>query len=259
MRTATYMNSNTISMTEIAAVIAGSSNEPRQLVTISNGQPTTDTITIAHGTENSHEAVIKLVRAYDTDLRDFGPLRFEIRKGKALRQGGFGKATEYAVLNEPQTTLLLAYMKNTPVVRDFKKRLVREFYRMAQELRDKRTPERMQARQQAKIVRRGETDTIAEFVTYAVAQGSKNAQRYYSNITTMTYQGLGFIAQVQHPVRDFMTAAQTAALTLGEVAVTEALKEGMAAGLPYKAIYQFAKERVLSLSAALPLQLKLAA
>ena len=37
-------------------------------------------------------------------FEEFGPLAFETRKGKALPQGGFAKATEYALLNEQQAT-----------------------------------------------------------------------------------------------------------------------------------------------------------
>jgi phage regulator Rha-like protein len=38
----------------------------------------TDTITLAEGTGNQHEAVIKLVRTYQSDLEEFGRVGFEI-------------------------------------------------------------------------------------------------------------------------------------------------------------------------------------
>lgn len=53
--------------------------------------------------------------------REFGPVGFEIRKGKALPQGGFAKPTEIALLNEQQATLLTTYMKNTEIDRGFEK------------------------------------------------------------------------------------------------------------------------------------------
>lgn len=41
----------------------------------------------------------------------FLPVMEETVKGKALPQGGFAKSTEIAILNEPQTTLLLTFSK----------------------------------------------------------------------------------------------------------------------------------------------------
>ena len=40
---------------------------------------------------------------------------------------------EIALLTEPQSTLLLTYMRNTDIVRAFKKKLVREFWEMVQQ------------------------------------------------------------------------------------------------------------------------------
>ena len=105
------------------------------LVIIQNDQAVTSSLTIAEGTGSSHEAVIKLTRRYKSELEEFGPIRFEIRMGSPLPQGGFGKAAEYANLNEHQATLLLTFMKNTEPIRAFKVKLVKAFYDMAERLR----------------------------------------------------------------------------------------------------------------------------
>lgn len=103
------------------------------LVTLHNGQLVTTTLAIAEGTENEHASVIALARKYQKDLEEFGPCRFEIDVVK--RPQGGGSEREIAILNEQQSTLLLTYMRNSDIVRAFKKRLVRRFYEMAQELR----------------------------------------------------------------------------------------------------------------------------
>lgn len=100
-----------------------------EIVIIADGQAVTTTLAIAEGTKNSHEAVIKLVRKYAADLREFGVLDFK-------SESSGGRPTEYAVLNEQQATLLLTYMRNSEIVRAFKKKLVKEFWSMAQRLRD---------------------------------------------------------------------------------------------------------------------------
>lgn len=91
-----------------------------ELVTVKHGEPRTTTLSISEGTDNDHKSVIQLVRQYQNDFEEFGTLAFEMRKSG-------GRPTEYASLNEPQATLLFTYMRNTDVVRDFKKRIVKAF------------------------------------------------------------------------------------------------------------------------------------
>lgn len=100
------------------------------IVAVVDGEAVTTTLTIAKGCKVDHASVIKLVRTYQGDLQEFGPIGFEIQKGSSLPQGGFAKATEYAVLNEQQSTLIMTYMRNGPVVREFKKTLVKAFWEL---------------------------------------------------------------------------------------------------------------------------------
>lgn len=102
------------------------------IVIIKDGDAVTTTLAIAEGTLNDHASVIKLVRTYQADLEEFGLLDF-----KSESTGG--RPTEYAFLSEPQSTLLLTYMRNTDIVRAFKKMLVREFWEMVQQ-RNQRAP-----------------------------------------------------------------------------------------------------------------------
>jgi phage antirepressor YoqD-like protein len=129
------MNTSVIQFEQLsgnATRFAGSENVSRtEIVSLVDGEAVTTTFAIAAGCEVDHASVIKLVRTYRADLEEFGPFGFEIQKGSSLPQGGFAKATEYAVLNEQQSTLIMTYMRNGPIVREFKKRLVKEFWQMA--------------------------------------------------------------------------------------------------------------------------------
>src|SRR5260364_290499 len=49
----------------------------QDLVRLTNGQAMTSTAVIAKGTENTHEAVIRLTRTYQADLEEFGGVRLE--------------------------------------------------------------------------------------------------------------------------------------------------------------------------------------
>lgn len=99
-----------------------------EIVTVFEGEAVTSTVTVARETENEHASVIALVRKYQADFSEFGGVRFQI---EPFETAGGAQSREIALLNEQQATLLLTYMRNTPVVREFKKRLVKEFWRMA--------------------------------------------------------------------------------------------------------------------------------
>ncbi|WP_223472864.1 MULTISPECIES: Rha family transcriptional regulator [unclassified Pseudomonas] len=100
------------------------------IVIIKDGDAVTTTLAIAEGTLNDHASVIKLVRTYQADLEDFGRVGFEIQP---FATAGGEQSREIATLNEPQSTLLLTFMRNTDVVRVFKKTLVREFWDMVRQ------------------------------------------------------------------------------------------------------------------------------
>lgn len=104
------------------------------IIRLVNDQPTTTSSAIADGVGNPHSTVIRLIRDNTSDLEDFGPIGFEIQKGKSLSQGGFARSSEIAILNEQQSMLLLTYMRNNDIVRAFKKQLIKAFFEMRAQL-----------------------------------------------------------------------------------------------------------------------------
>ena len=87
-------------------------------VVITDGEARVSTLTIAEGTENEHKNVLELVRAYQRDLEEFGRVAFETRP---FETAGGVQSREVANLNDQQATLIMTYMKNTEIVRSFKK------------------------------------------------------------------------------------------------------------------------------------------
>ena len=106
-----------------------------ELVLMHHEQPMTTSLAIAEGVESKHENVIKLVRKYVDDLSEWGRVGFEIQP---FDTDGGKQWRELAYLNEPQATLLLTFMRNSPIVIEFKKALVRAFF----ELRDQAAPQK---------------------------------------------------------------------------------------------------------------------
>lgn len=102
-----------------------------QLVMIADGERVTTTPIIAANTENEHRSVVRLVREYLADFEEFGRVRFEIAP---FETAGGEQKREIAYLNEDQAALLMTYMRNSAIVRAFKKRLIHAFREISDRL-----------------------------------------------------------------------------------------------------------------------------
>ncbi len=129
------------------------------LVTSIDGEARASTIVIARGVEQQHASIIKLLRKHIQDLEAFGHVDFKSEVVNR-RQGG-GSLREYAMLNEHQASLLIAFMRNSPRVVAFKVALIREFFRMRDELQ--RREQGLWAQMQALIAKEVESKVRASF------------------------------------------------------------------------------------------------
>jgi phage regulator Rha-like protein len=76
--------------------------------------------------------IVELLRKYKDDFLEFGTLPF---KTEGVVNNGKGEQPKTFYLNEQQATLLMTYLRNSEKVRNFKKRLVKEFYKMRESLK----------------------------------------------------------------------------------------------------------------------------
>ena len=104
--------------------------EQNSLVTVIGGEITTTSLAIAEGVDIQHKNVMETIRKNIEDFEAFSQVAFKTRLNKQ------GSPTEYALLTEPQATLLLTFMRNSEIVKRFKVRLVKEFFDMAKQLRE---------------------------------------------------------------------------------------------------------------------------
>jgi phage regulator Rha-like protein len=128
--------------------------------------------------ENEHRAVTKLIRTYKSDLEDFGVLTPVVSKPNS--KGGRPKTTYD--MNEEQATLLTTFMGNSKKVREFKSKLVREFFNMRTYIFKQET-----IRLAGKEVRKSLTDAVQESGEQERMHGHG-----YSQYTKMVYSMLGF-------------------------------------------------------------------
>lgn len=104
------------------------------LAFIQNGVAVTSSFIISEGVAIQHKNVLELIKKYVDDLKTFGNVLFET---ESFKTAGGTQRREIAILNEPQSTLLLTFFKNTEIVRRFKVALVQKFYELREQLYDK--------------------------------------------------------------------------------------------------------------------------
>lgn len=196
---------------------------------------------------SEHRNLKETIDKHIGSFSEFGVMRFETVSQKGTKGG---RPTKAYLLNEDQFTFLAMMMRNTPEVVKIKVKVAKEFIRMRQTISNlisqRDNPDWQNVRSDGKQVYLQKTDIIKEFVNYAKSQGSTSAERYYSNLATMENKALFFIERKYKNMREIMTIKQLMQIATADDVVEKAIKEGMDKELPYKEIYQLAKERVVS-------------
>lgn len=131
---------------------------PFPLVTAVDGEPRASSEVIARGVKQGHRGLMQLIRKHQANLDGFGRVQFETR---TFKTAGGPQQREVALLNEHQAALIISFMRNSPEVIDFKVRLIREFFRMRDELQHQGRD--LWAQMQVLIAREVESKVRASF------------------------------------------------------------------------------------------------
>jgi phage regulator Rha-like protein len=92
------------------------------LALTTTAEPRVSTQQLAKHLGNKHQSLFELVKNHRLDFEQLGILRFQTGV-----INGRGQPEKFAMLNEDQATLALAYSKNTKRVRELKVKLVKAF------------------------------------------------------------------------------------------------------------------------------------
>lgn len=151
-------------------------NELVRLTTqdVSKAIPITDTKAIAEYAGIEHRSVRQMVRKHEKDFSEFGNLDI-LCVGV---EGTKGYETMY-ILNEMQSTLLMTYLKNTDKVREFKKRLVKEFFFKNKEL---------QARSETRHIGIHSRKSLTDAIRDKVDEGTNFKNFAYGNYSKLVYK-----------------------------------------------------------------------
>ena len=221
-----------------------------ELIILKNNEPMTTSLNISQGIGIEHRAILQLIKKYK-DRKIFQSSAFEMQKISTK-----GRKGEVYFLNEGQSMFLITLMKNSDIVLDFKEHLVNAFLKYRRIAQQKyiqsQNAEYQIKRLESKTIRRECTDTIKEFIEYAVNQGSKNAVRYYANLAKMELKGLFLLESHFGSARDFMTTKQLNLIEMADEAIKMTLEHGMSMNMPYKEIYLLAKSKIEDIAKIFP-------
>lgn len=96
-----------------------------------DGTLTTTSEVIADGVGIQHKNVLETIRKNQADFEEFGRVAFETR---TRQTAGGAQKTTIAVLNREQSMFAMTLFRNTPVVVDFKKRLIKAFIELERQV-----------------------------------------------------------------------------------------------------------------------------
>ena len=207
----------------------------------------TDSRLLSQFLDYRHRTILENIDKYKSELEELSSLPFQTEVNTPREGRGAAFRSRFALLNEDQCYFVLTLMRNNQKTVKAKVALVKAF-------RDARTQlaSRDLARVDGKQIRKLETDSIKQLVEYARANGSKNSEMYYSNVTRMTNKIVGISAGERESL-DMMTLNEIKVL---ETIVSNSISDGLSADMHYKDIYKLAKIRCEAVHGSFKLMLK---
>lgn len=179
-----------------------STNDTALALVYGKDEPRIDSRLLAQHLGNKHQNVRELLTDYADDFCEFGILRFQTGEIQ-----GRGQPERYALLNEDQAYLLLAYSRNTPKVRQLKIRLVKAF---------------REARQAQDMHRTDYLPTYAALheEIHALAAGSSNERFVHLNINKLVNKAAG----IGSGQRGYLDLPRKALVTTAQFIASQAMR-----------------------------------
>jgi len=146
-----------------------------EIIKLEKDVPVIYSYDMAMGFEIQHRSIYRMCSVYKKDLEAFGEVRFKITSSDS------GQNVKVAILNEQQATFLATLLRNNGKAVEFKKQLVKEFFKMKGFIDSK------------KIVRAIGLET-RKTLTDSIKESGENERMHgkgYSNYTRLVYQVTG--------------------------------------------------------------------
>lgn len=205
-----------------------------ELVYLKSNEAMTDSLKVAEVFNKRHDRV---VRAIENIIKD-SPQKWGQCFKKSHYVDASGKTNKMYLMNERAYSVLVMGFTGKKAL-EWKWKYADAFDRLRKFVEERKTVGYIETREQSKINRRLEADVIQEFVTYAISQKSKNAEKYFMNFTKLANKVCGV------DDRNTASAMQLHNLIIVENLIKKLIEQGMGNGDYYKDIYKVCKERCM--------------
>ena len=215
------------------------------LVMIKDNDVVCDSFQVAKNFSKRHDKLIaEIRRMYQDQIGVFDPrnggTKFFVETTHEIRRRQY----PMFLMNRDGFSLLVMGFTGKKAI-EWKLKYIKAFNHMEQVLLQKQTPIWQDTRSLSKQIRKKETDTIKLFVDYAKANGSTNAERYYTILTKLADKTSGII----NGQRDSATLEQLNTLCMAENIIERCILDGISQQTAYRQIYQACKERLAQFTA----------
>lgn len=212
------------------------SESVNELVQIIREQATCTSRDVAANFKKRHDNVLRDIENIKKDLPNFEEMFFETKYPDE-----YGRKQKAYIMNRDGFTLLAMGFTGKKAL-EWKLKYIAAFNAMEKALAQRASREWKEARLLGKQARREETDEIKELIAYAEGQGSTHASMMYVTYSKLVKKMLCFDKREN---ADALTLSRAAEM---ERIIRRVIKDGIAAGESYKAIYQSAKARLAAYS-----------
>ena len=211
-----------------------------ELVKVNQNKVFADSRIIADTFGKAHRNVMRDIESLIENLNENNAQNITLLFSKKKFINEINREYFYYEMNRDGFSLLVMGFTGKKAFQ-WKIKFIEAFNLMEKTLLNKSNEEWITTREQGKLIRRNETDTIQEFTDYAISQGSKSAQFYYKHYTNATYKALQLLENKKPKTRETLDLLQLHQLLLAEDIVTKTIKREMENKEHYKVIFEKCK------------------
>lgn len=211
-----------------------------ELVKVNQNKVFADSRIIADTFGKAHRNVMRDIESLIENLNENNAQNITLLFSKKKFINEINREYFYYEMNRDGFSLLVMGFTGKKAFQ-WKIKFIEAFNLMEKTLLNKNNEEWLTTREQGKLIRRNETDTIQEFTDYAISQGSKSAQFYYKHYTNATYKALQLLENKKPKTRETLDLLQLHQLLLAEDIVTKTIKREMENKEHYKVIFEKCK------------------
>lgn len=144
---------------------------------------------------------------------------------------------EYLMNRDGFSLLVMGFTGNEAL--NWKLKYIDAFNKMETFINERKSSEWLMTRKQGKLIRRAETDTLANLAEYATAQGSRNME---SKVYTVYSKLVNNLVGIESGQRDSIPFKTISVIGFLEDMILHTVDEEMSKGAHYKDIYKLCKD-----------------